>query len=108
MMLAGLVRRLRPAPLASAVARISRLSKRRVVRTPNGMFWVNPVSNLGYSLMNGEYEARMQEVLEQYLYPGAVFVDLGANEGYFTVMASRLVGRAGRSSLWSRNPVCKA
>jgi FkbM family methyltransferase len=94
-LLACLVRRLRPAPLASAVARISRLSERRIVQTPNGAFWLNPVSNLGYSLMRGEYEARMQAILEQYLYPGAVFVDLGANEGYFTVMASRLVGPRG-------------
>ena len=34
-------------------------------------------------------------MLRKYLAPGAVFVELGANEGYFTVLASQLVGPQG-------------
>lgn len=38
----------------------------------------------------------MVEVLQRYLRPGATFIDLGANEGYFSVIGSGLVGPAGR------------
>jgi FkbM family methyltransferase len=89
------IRRLRPAPLASAIAHISGLNRRRLVHTEYGTFFVNPVSNLGFQLLRGEYEPSTRTVLCQYLKPGAVFVDLGANEGYFTVLASRLVGPRG-------------
>jgi FkbM family methyltransferase len=37
----------------------------------------------------------MVEVLHAVLTPGATFIDLGANEGYFSVIASRLVGPKG-------------
>ena len=37
----------------------------------------------------------MKAVLRRYLRPGAVFIDLGANEGYFSVLASGLVGPHG-------------
>jgi protein-L-isoaspartate O-methyltransferase len=90
------IRGLRPAPLASAIARISRLDRRRFVQTEHGAFFVNPMSNLGSRLLLGEYEQSTTALLSQYLKPGAVFVDLGANEGYFTVIASRVVGPGGR------------
>lgn len=89
------IRGLRPAPLASAIAQISGLDKRRFVHSEHGNFYVNPVSNLGSRLLRGEYEPSTTALLSEYLKPGAVFVDLGANEGYFTVIASRLVGPEG-------------
>jgi FkbM family methyltransferase len=93
--LADFVRHLRPAPLGSAVAQICGLSRRKVIRTAHGQFLVNPLSNLGYQLVNGKYEPGMTAVLVQYLKREAVFIDLGANEGYFSVVASGLVGPAG-------------
>ncbi|HBY63822.1 MAG TPA: hypothetical protein DEH78_28690 [Solibacterales bacterium] len=85
----------RPAPLAALLSRWSGLDRRRFVDTGQGRFWINPVSDLGTSLLSGEYEPAMRRVLEQYLRPGGTFVDLGANEGYFSVIASRLVGPEG-------------
>ncbi|MGV9007096.1 MAG: FkbM family methyltransferase [Brevundimonas sp.] len=38
----------------------------------------------------------MLEALDRYLRPGDVFVDAGANIGFFTVAAARRVGAAGR------------
>lgn len=88
--------RIRPTALASWVKRLVRI-RRRVVSTNYGAFWVDPVSNLGLTLLErGEYEPDMASVLEALLAPGAVFVDLGANEGYFSVLAARLVGDRGR------------
>jgi methyltransferase, FkbM family len=92
---ADLVRRIRPAPLASTIGRLSGLSKRKPVRTEHGVFLVNPISNLGYQLMFGDYEPSMRAVLRKYLEPGGIFIDLGANEGYFSVLASGLVGPHG-------------
>lgn len=93
--LQGFVRSLRPAVLASLVGRVSGLSRRRKLQTADGTFWINPISDLGWSLANGGYESGMKVVLEQYLKPGCTFIDLGANEGYFSVIASRLVGPRG-------------
>jgi FkbM family methyltransferase len=95
MWLADVVRRIRPAPLASAIGRLTGLSRRRSVRTEWGTFFLNPISNLGTQILRGEFEPSMRAVIEKYVFPGAVFIDLGANEGYFTVLGSRLAGVQG-------------
>ena len=77
------------------IASLLGLNKRRMVETPQGTFFLDPASQFGSNLMNGGYEPQMAEVLARHLQPGGVFIDLGANEGYFSVIASRLVGPAG-------------
>lgn len=42
------------------------------------------------------YEPEVTTLLKELLQPGMTFVDIGANVGYFTLLASRLVGSAGR------------
>jgi FkbM family methyltransferase len=44
----------------------------------------------------GRYEPQETALLQQTLRPGMVFVDVGANWGYFTLAAAHFVGRAGR------------
>lgn len=88
--------RIRPAPVAVAIKRLLRI-RRQWVRTPRGWFLVDPVSNFGLALLrDGEYEPQMVATLETCLPAEGTFVDLGANEGYFSVIASVLVGPAGR------------
>ncbi len=48
------------------------------------------------SFVFGTHEAPVQRVLEKVLRPGAVFLDVGANVGFYSVIAARLVGGAGR------------
>jgi FkbM family methyltransferase len=91
-----LVLRLRPAPLASSVADFTGLSKRRFVTNSGASFYVNPISEFGLALRRGDHEPEMKAVLERLLKPGSVFIDLGANEGYFSVIASQIVGPKGR------------
>lgn len=43
----------------------------------------------------GAYERRETRTIRRYLRPGMRFVDVGANVGYFTLLASRAVGPAG-------------
>ena len=49
-----------------------------------------------YIFYFGFWEPNLTEFLKTRLIEGDVFVDVGANIGYFTLLASRLVGRAGK------------
>jgi FkbM family methyltransferase len=44
----------------------------------------------------GTYELPIQEALAKYLNPGDVFYDLGANVGFLTIVAAKLVGATGQ------------
>ncbi len=86
----------RPTVIGAAFKRLIRV-KREVLEVEHGRFFVDPASHLGFSLLKyGEYEPEMYRVLTSFLREGSVFIDLGANEGYFTVIASRLVGPSGK------------
>ncbi|KKD39569.1 FkbM family methyltransferase [Limnoraphis robusta] len=51
-------------------------------------------SNRDYA--TGAYELPIQTALAKYLKPNSVFYDIGANIGFFTVIAARLVGESGQ------------
>ena len=86
----------RPSPVAAALKKLLGI-ERRVVRLEAGVFEVDPVSHLGTQLLyRGEYEPELAAVMRHYLRPGGTFVDVGANEGYFSVLAARLLGPSGR------------
>ncbi len=59
-----------------------------------GMSWVVGAGPHGYWL--GTYERDKQQWLQRVLRPGDCFFDIGANVGYYSLLASRLVGHAGR------------
>lgn len=50
------------------------------------------------------YEPATTDVFVRTLEPGHVFVDIGANHGYFTVLAASLVGPTGRVAAFEPNP----
>ena len=52
----------------------------------------------------GEWEPRETALIAEILRPGDVFVDVGANIGYFTLLASSLVGPTGRVIAVEANP----
>ena len=47
-------------------------------------------------LHGGQWEPHLTRFYREHLKPGMTFIDVGANIGYFTVLASRLVGPEGR------------
>jgi FkbM family methyltransferase len=73
-------------------------------------FWARMPAELGSSFflcqlrdrimrevcLTGRYEPQETALLQQILRAGMVFVDVGANWGYFTLAAAHLVGPAGR------------
>lgn len=51
---------------------------------------VDPRAELGY--LRGDHEPWIQDLLADWLPPGAVFLDVGSHVGFFTMAASRLLG----------------
>ena len=45
---------------------------------------------------SGSYESHLTAVFDRFCTPGMSVVDVGANNGYYSLLASRLVGAAGR------------
>jgi FkbM family methyltransferase len=68
------------------------------VRVNSSWLYVDLRDNVGVGwplYINRSYELAETAFFHRILKPGMVFVDIGANVGYFTVLASRLVGDAG-------------
>jgi FkbM family methyltransferase len=53
----------------------------------------------------GTYEPPIQQFLQRNIRQGDVFYDVGANAGFFTVLAARLVGREGKVVAFEPHPV---
>jgi FkbM family methyltransferase len=71
--------------------------KRRIVSTERGEFYVDPFSHFGYFILrDGDYEPGLRSFLESSIESGSVVVDVGAHEGYFSVVAGQLVGVEGQ------------
>jgi FkbM family methyltransferase len=68
------------------------------VETAIGALWLDELDHLITPLIQeyGNWELDVCALLERTLKPGMTFVDVGANIGYFSVFASKLVGSEGR------------
>lgn len=59
--------------------------------------WVDPASNFGKRVLrDGNYEADLTAAFGKLLQPGQTFVDVGANEGWFSMLAAKLTGASGQ------------
>jgi FkbM family methyltransferase len=57
-------------------------------------------------VFGGKFDnARELSLIEKHLRPGGVFLDVGANCGIFSLMASRIVGESGRVVAIEPNPI---
>ena len=84
--------RVRPAQLASALKLALRIRRTVMVSDAGFRFWTDPVSVFGMHLArSGTYEPQMTRLLRALLRPSDVFLDIGGNEGYFSVVAASLV-----------------
>src|SRR4029453_5378744 len=94
--------RVRPAILADVLKRIVGV-KRQTAETDLGFtFWIDPVSHFGNELGTpASYEPPLTALVQHILRPGDVFIDVGANEGYFSIVGSHSVGN-GR--VWTIEP----
>ncbi len=58
-----------------------------------GKKWVAGAGEHGYWL--GSYEYHKRRMFEKIVYPGAVIYDIGANAGYFSLLAAEMTGEKG-------------
>lgn len=88
----ALLFRLRPSILTQFLKKLLRI-KRRPAKTRMGLTLnIDPVSHFGLEVMStGVYEPTMTHFVNTLLRPGDVFIDAGANEGYFSVLGSKRV-----------------
>jgi FkbM family methyltransferase len=84
--------RVRPAQVADLLKKVLRVKRFHVRTVANQQFWIDPVSLFGLALLRtGVYEPQMTGLLKLVLNPGDTFLDVGGNEGYFSVIASSIV-----------------
>jgi FkbM family methyltransferase len=83
--------RLRPTQFAVAIKRVFGV-RRCYVRLPTGaLLWIDPASQFGISLLReGIYEEPMTRLFQTLLRTQDTLLDIGANEGYFSVLGCRL------------------
>jgi FkbM family methyltransferase len=76
----------------------------QVQRGPAKGIWLhlNPRTGSGY--FNADIEPEVQAVLQKYLQPGMIFYDVGANIGFFALLAARLVGEQGSVAAFEADP----
>jgi len=85
--------------------RVFDMSKMRLVKLDGFNLYVMPDDYIGHSIIvNRSYEPHVTELISTLLKPGDVFMDVGANVGYFTFLAASLVGKAGKVIAFEPNP----
>lgn len=78
----------RPAFIGGVLCRLI-YPGRQVLETQRGVFWSDPVNYLGIDLVrHGVFEPGLIEIIEEFLTSDGVFYDIGANEGYFSVISA--------------------
>jgi FkbM family methyltransferase len=93
----GWVNCVRPMVVGAFFADLLAPERRTIVETDAGAkYFIDPLSNFGKSLIeDGRYEPETEHVLRDLLAEHDSFLDVGANEGYFSVFAASIVGPRG-------------
>lgn len=86
--LLSILRKVRPASLGFGLARLLGM-RRREFTLPSGVkLYLDPMSELGAAVPAGTYEPVLSKAVVHLMKDGGVFVDVGANEGYFSILAA--------------------
>jgi len=87
---------IRPMALGSFFADFLAPDRRTIIPTETGLkFYADPLSAFGHALIQGNFEPQTEQLIRAHLHEGGSFLDVGANEGYFSSMAGTIVGPAG-------------
>jgi FkbM family methyltransferase len=66
------------------------------LRLPFGLWWLPKGSALDRQLLAGSFESSEVKFVERYLRSGMTVLDIGAHHGFYSLLASRLIGPNGR------------
>jgi FkbM family methyltransferase len=71
---------------------------------PASGLWLHLNPRTGKTYFEGGVEPEVQAALQQHLRAGMTFYDVGANIGFFSLLAARLVGKEGRVAAFEADP----
>jgi len=86
---------IRPTILIDLLKRILPIH-RIIVETREGRFWIDPISNMGLGIKEDIFEVETRTLIKQHLMVGNIFIDVGANEGFYSMIAAKKVSSTGR------------
>lgn len=76
----------------------------QVQKGPAQGLWLHLNPRTGKVYFEGGGEPEVQEALQRHLRPGMTFYDIGANIGFFSLLAARLVEKEGRVVAFEADP----
>jgi FkbM family methyltransferase len=76
----------------------------QVQRGPAQGLWLHLNPRTGRTYFEGAGEPEVQNALQQCLRPGMIFYDIGANIGFFSLLAARIVGKDGHVVAFEADP----
>lgn len=76
----------------------------RVQRGPAAGVWLRLNPRTGGDTLEGAGEIEVQHALQKHVVPGMTFYDVGANIGFFSMLAAQLVGPNGRVTAFEADP----
>lgn len=92
-------------PLRALTNKILLLIIPACITIPEGVIYLNPADPvISGALSLGVYEPFETALFRRLLKPGMVVLDIGANVGYYTVIAAHLVGATGRVVAFEPEP----
>jgi FkbM family methyltransferase len=90
-----------------AGAKLVPRESRAWVQVQNGPaqgLWLHLNPRTGQTYFEGGGEPEVQAALQQHLRPGMTFYDIGANIGFFSLLAARIVGKEGLVVAFEADP----
>ena len=91
--------------VANMWGRVFDLNQKQRVQLEGFSLYVMPDDYIGASIMSSRtYEPHVTKVIRRELNEGEIFLDLGANIGYFSMLASSIVKNKGKVLAFEPNP----
>jgi len=76
----------------------------QVQEGPGKGIWLNLNPSTGNQYYLGQADTDLQKILKENLRPGMVFYDIGSNNGFFSLLAGRIVGPDGHVVAFEAEP----
>jgi FkbM family methyltransferase len=74
------------------------------VRLPYGCWWLAGDDEMDDTIFTGNFEESERRFIQGFLKPGMTVLDIGAHHGFYTMLASKMVGPTGRVMSFEPSP----